>query len=175
MPRLYSLGLTNIVARPTKDGAELSKNEMDDGVAELERKIELHRPEAVAVVGKSIWESIWRVKHGRAIQKAEFRYGWQADGERMGRGGLGGREENSADHDDEGENRWVGAKVFVATTTSGLAASMSLKEKEEVWSMLGSWVEQRRQERVEVAMQTRPEGEAGHAVICENEAEKVAS
>jgi thymine-DNA glycosylase len=50
-----------------------------------------------------------------------------------------------------GGNQWVGARVFVATTTSGLAASMSLQEKEEIWSELGSWVEQRRKERAEVA------------------------
>lgn len=174
MPRLYSLGLTNIVERPTKDGAELSKAEMDEGVAELERKIALYRPESVAVVGKSIWESIWRVKHGRGIRREEFRYGWQAEGERMGKGkgkvtgagrakagffGSSVREEGDGEGDgekEEGEDgKWKGARVFVATTTSGLAASMSLREKEEIWRQLGSWVEQRRAERMEL----EPKGE----------------
>ena len=45
----------------------------------------------------------------------------------------------------------MGARVFVATTTSALAASMSLKEKEEIWRELGSWVEQRRAERTKAA------------------------
>lgn len=140
MPSLYSLGLTNIVTRPTKDGSELSKQEMDDSVAELEGKIAMCRPEAVGIVGKSIWESIWRVKHGgRAIRKNEFRYGWQDERERMGK---------SRDAlEDEDEDGWEGARVFVLTTTSGLAASMKLHEKQDIWRGLGEWVEKRRRER----------------------------
>ena len=69
LPRLYALGNTNIVSRATKDASELSKGEMDEGVAVLEEKIRRWRPEAVCVVGKGIWESVWRVKHGKAIKK----------------------------------------------------------------------------------------------------------
>jgi len=134
MPHLYSLGLTNIVGRPTKDAGELSKEEMDEGVAALEEKTRRFRPEAVAIVGKGIWESIWRVRHGRKMKKEEFRYGWQEEGQRMG-------------VVSEGEERWVGANVFVTTTTSGLAAGMRPPEKEEVWKGLGEWVERRRAER----------------------------
>lgn len=109
---------------------------MDEGVAILEEKIANCRPEAVAIVGKSIWESIWRVRHGRKIGKEEFRYGWQDDGERMGVLKDGG-----------GDTGWKGARVFVATTTSGLAAGMRPYEKEEVWKGLGEWVKGRRKER----------------------------
>ncbi|KAI4141413.1 MAG: hypothetical protein L6R39_005347 [Caloplaca ligustica] len=136
MPRLYDLGLTNIVSRPTKDGSELSKSEMDSGVAELEAKIVLQKPEVVAIVGKSIWESLWRVRHGTNIKKEQFKYGWQDDSERMGVVNVG-------------EDQWSGARVFVATTTSGLAAGMRPHEKEEIWRKLGEWVEQRRQQRME--------------------------
>ena len=135
MPQLYSLGLTNIVSRPTKDAGELSKEEMDEGVAVLEEKTRRFRPEAVAIVGKSIWESIWRVRHGGKMKKEEFTYGWQKDGERMG-------------VVSDGDEQWEGAKVFVATTTSGLAAGMRPHEKEEIWRGLGEWVERRRGERV---------------------------
>ncbi|KAL8729646.1 MAG: hypothetical protein Q9166_004595 [cf. Caloplaca sp. 2 TL-2023] len=136
MPRLYNLGLTNIVSRPTKDGSELSKAEMDAGVAELEAKAALQRPEAVAIVGKSIWESIWRVRHGTNIKKDQFKYGWQDDNERMGvvKGG---------------EDPWPGSRLFVATTTSGLAAGMRPHEKEEIWKELGGWVAKRRAERAD--------------------------
>ncbi|KAL8853609.1 MAG: hypothetical protein Q9221_001595 [Calogaya cf. arnoldii] len=134
MPKLYSLGLTNIVSRPTKDGSELSKAEMDAGVADLEAKVALQRPEAVAIVGKSIWESIWRVRHGSNIKKDQFKYGWQDDSERMG-------------VIDTGEPAWSGARLFVATTTSGLAAGMRPHEKEQIWKELGDWVEKRRAER----------------------------
>lgn len=100
----------------------------------LEEKCRRWRPESTCIVGKSIWESLWRVRHGRKIGKEEFRYGWQDEGENMG-------------VVKEGEDRWKGAKVFVATTTSGLAAGMRPHEKEEVWRGLGEWVKRRRLER----------------------------
>ena len=136
LPQLYALGHTNIVSRPTKDAAELSKDEMDEGVAILEDKIRKWRPESVAIVGKSIWESIWRVRRGRKCGKDDFKYGWQDESERMGviRSGKGG-------------DRWPGARVFVTTTTSGLAAGMRPHEKEEIWRGLGEWVKQRRIEK----------------------------
>lgn len=138
LPELCSLGNTNIVARPTKNGAELSKEEMDGSVAVLEEKMRTFKPEAVCIVGKSIWESIWRVRHGRAIRKEEFRYGWQEESEAMGKpSGLKGEE-------GEGEEAWRGARVFVATTTSGLATNPNQAEKERIWRELGVWVERRR-------------------------------
>ncbi|PNP44816.1 hypothetical protein TGAMA5MH_03625 [Trichoderma gamsii] len=130
MPERFSLGLTNIVARPSRNGAELSKQEMDDGVSLLEDKARKWRPESMCVVGKSIWESIWRVRHGSPVGKA-FKYGWQDESENMG----------------IIKGEWAGAKVFVATSTSGLAASMSPAEKQAVWNQLGSWVKTRRAER----------------------------
>lgn len=145
MPRLYNLGLTNIVDRPSRNGAELSRAEMDAGVAALDVKARLWRPEAMCFVGKSIWESVWRVRHGgRAIGKAEFRYGWQDESENMGRGDPAD-DERVEGVDYSGE--WRGARVFVATSTSGLAASVPLVEKERIWRELGSWAEKRRAER----------------------------
>jgi thymine-DNA glycosylase len=137
MPALFSLGLTNIVARPSRNGAELSKQEMDAGVAILEAKAREFRPESMCVVGKSIWESIWRVRHGKAIGKSEFKYGWQDERENMG----------VIKKDGDGKAGWAGARVFVATSTSGLAASLSTAEKETIWRQLGAWVEKRRSER----------------------------
>ncbi|KAK4174767.1 putative G/U mismatch-specific uracil DNA glycosylase [Triangularia setosa] len=137
LPALFSLGLTNIVPRPTRNGAELSKKEMDAGVAVLEEKIREFKPEVVCIVGKSIWESVWRVRHGRGIKKEEFRYGWQERGEDMGK------------VEDGKEGEWKGARVFVACSTSGLAATLKPKEKEEIWNELGEWVVKRRKEREE--------------------------
>ncbi|KAM5443311.1 uracil DNA N-glycosylase Thp1 [Microsporum ferrugineum] len=139
MPELYCIGNTNIVVRPTRDASQLSKEEMNAGVPVLEEKIERFRPEAVCLVGKGIWEAVWRVKHGRNIKKEEFKYGWQDESENMGRVRpvLGGNSQDA----------WPGARVFVATTTSGLAASMSLAEKEAIWNELGSWVKERREAR----------------------------
>lgn len=130
MPELYSLGLTNIVARPSRNGSELSKQEMDDGVAILEDKARKLRPECICIVGKSIWESIWRVRHGRPVGK-KFSYGWQDEEENMG----------------VIEGEWSGSRVFVASSTSGLAATLLPAEKEKIWGELGSWVKMRRAER----------------------------
>lgn len=134
MPAEYALGLTNIVERPSRNGGELSKAEMDEGVGALEDKTRRCKAEVVCFVGKSIWESVWRVRKGRAITKAEFSYGWQDE------------RENFAPVD-EGGKRWPGARVFVASSTSGLAATLRPEEKERIWRELGVYVERRRAER----------------------------
>ena len=147
MPKLYSLGLTNIVARPSRNGAELSKSEMDAGVEILEAKARRWRPETMCVVGKSIWESIWRVRHRRAIRAHEFRYGWQDESENIGVLGEAGQKADEIEEGVDYDPEWKGARVFVATSTSGLAATLKPPEKERIWRELGSWVEMRREER----------------------------
>lgn len=145
LPKRFDLGLTNIVERPSRNGAQLSKAEMDAGVPILEAKVRRWRPEVICLVGKSIWESVWRVHHnGKAVGKEfnqAFRYGWQDEKENMGIG--------DADEKEDGvvyEDGWKGARVFVASSTSGLAAALSPAEKETIWRELGVWVEQRRAE-----------------------------
>ncbi|KKY18818.1 putative uracil dna glycosylase superfamily protein [Phaeomoniella chlamydospora] len=39
-----------------------------------------------------------------------------------------------------GEVTYAGARTFVVTTTSGLAAGMKLNEKEAIWKELGDWI-----------------------------------
>jgi TDG/mug DNA glycosylase family protein len=138
MPELYSFGLTNIVARPTKDTAELSKQEQVDGTPILEDKVRLYRPEVVCIVGKSIWEAIYKHQKGKNLTKKDFSYGWQSEDHNLGR---------VLEGDSEFGEPWAGAKVFVTTTTSGLAASLKPAEKEAIWKPLGDWMKQRRLER----------------------------
>jgi len=71
------------------------------------------------------------VRHGGKAVGASFRYGWQDESENMG----------------VIEGEWPGAKVFVATSTSGLAATTLPAEKERIWAELGVWVKRRRAER----------------------------
>jgi TDG/mug DNA glycosylase family protein len=130
LPELYSMGFTNIVARPSRNGSELSRQEMDEGVEILHEKCRKYRPESVCVVGKSIWESIWRVRHGKPVGKA-FKYGWQDESENMG----------------VIKGEWDGSKVFVSSSTSGLAATLSPAEKERIWAEIGTWAQKRRAER----------------------------
>lgn len=129
LPAKYCMGNTNIVSRPSKDAAELSREEMVAGAADLEAKFRSYRPEAVCIVGKGIWEAIWRHRVGRAMRKEEFRYGWQDESMNMGK---------------ETEEGWGGSKVFVTTSTSGLAASLKPAEKEAIWRPFGEWVQKRR-------------------------------
>jgi thymine-DNA glycosylase len=137
LPKDYGLGNTNIVDRATRNGAELSKDEMVAGAGVLDEKIRKSQPEVVCLVGKSIWEAVWKWKHGKAMKAHEFKYGFQDAMENMGRsGGFGGK-----------DIPWQGARVFVATSTSGLAASLSMQQKQEIWRQLGQWVEKRREER----------------------------
>jgi len=156
MPALYQLGLTNIVSRPSRNGAELSKAEMDAGVAILEAKARRWRPESMCVVGKNIWESLWRVRHGRAIRPAEFRYGWQDESENIGVLPASGEEENEREDGVDYDREWKGTRIFVASSTSGLAATLKPQEKERIWRELGEWLEKRREQRSNTAVSNQP-------------------
>ncbi|KAF2668259.1 DNA glycosylase [Microthyrium microscopicum] len=138
LPSLYCLGTTNIVERPTKDTGELSKAEMVAGTPILEAKIRRHRPEVVCMVGKSIWESVFKYKQGRWQKKDEFHYGWQDEKYNMG---------VSEEDSEENGPKWAGAKVFVATTTSARCAFFKPGDREVIWKPLGDWVKQRRIEK----------------------------
>ncbi|KAK6512159.1 hypothetical protein TWF481_001050 [Arthrobotrys musiformis] len=134
LPAEFNLGTTNIVGRPTASQAELSLEEMDEGVADLERKCRRYRPESVCLIGKAIWESVFRAKHGRKMTKTEFKFGWQHNKENMGV---------------DKKNGYPGARVYVVVSTSGLAAGYSLEYKLQLWKDLGSWINKRRAERLE--------------------------
>jgi mismatch-specific thymine-DNA glycosylase len=150
LPRLYGYGSTNIVERPSKDQSELSREEMIAGTARLDEKFLRHKPEAVCIVGKGIWEAIWRYRYGRNIKKEEFHYGWQDEKENLGRCKVGGSDLDAAGHP------WNGSKVFVATSTSGLAANLRPEEKLAIWLPLGEWTQQRRQERIANGISIKP-------------------
>ena len=122
----------------------LSKKEMEEGVAIVEGKVKKYRPGCVCLVGKGIWDAVERVwrregrwgrRGGEAARtkipgKGEFQYGWQEAW--MGAG-----------------KEWEGARVFVATSSSGLAAGISWEEKVRIWKVLGAFVEERREARGE--------------------------
>lgn len=143
LPRLYSLGNTNLVDRPSANTAELSAEEQLASVPVLDAKIRRFKPEAVCIVGKSIWENIWKYKNGKKPSRTEFKYGWQDEKHNMGLVEGGDLKADEGSEDDT----WQGAKVFVATSTSGLSASLKPAEKEAIWKPFGDWVNERRSER----------------------------
>lgn len=153
LPARFQLSLTNIVERPSRNGAQLSNAEKDAGVPVLENKVRRWRPEVVCLVGKGIWESVWRVHHGgqpigRAFHEA-FEYGWQDESENIGVGEVGEDEKVEGVVYTAG---WKGARVFVASSTSGLAATLPPAEKARIWGELGDWVKKRRAENEDKAV-----------------------
>ena len=130
LPQLYNVGNTNVVERPTRDASMLSRQEMLDGVPILQAKIREKRPQAVCLVGKGIWEYVFQVKFGRRIRKEEFKYGWQ-DPWVMG-----------------DDSSWGGARIFVATTTSGVCTVLTRAQKEVIWAELGEWVKEKREAQI---------------------------
>jgi TDG/mug DNA glycosylase family protein len=55
----YGIGLTNVCARPTRAAAELTKDEIRAGAAELDELANAVRPEVVAVVGVGAYRTGW--------------------------------------------------------------------------------------------------------------------
>ncbi|KIW31161.1 uncharacterized protein PV07_02830 [Cladophialophora immunda] len=132
---LYQIGNTNICARPTRSGDGLSKQEMEEGAVILDKKIALYKPEAVVIVGKGIWEAIWMAKKGqKRFNDPDFHWGWQDEEMQLGRVW------------EDGHLAWAGAKTFVATSTSGLAATLTPAEKLAIWKPLGDWMTVKRKE-----------------------------
>jgi TDG/mug DNA glycosylase family protein len=54
LPR-YGLGVTNLVARPTRTAAELTPAELRDGAAALADLVSRYRPRVLAVLGITAW------------------------------------------------------------------------------------------------------------------------
>lgn len=52
----YGYGLTNIVARPTKEAADLSKQEYQEGRDLLKEKIKSYKPQIACFVGKGVYQ-----------------------------------------------------------------------------------------------------------------------
>lgn len=55
-------GFTNIVPRPTRTAAEITKEEYAEGREQLIRKLKKYRPKAVCFVGKGVYEQFARRK-----------------------------------------------------------------------------------------------------------------
>jgi double-stranded uracil-DNA glycosylase len=68
LPR-YGIGVTNIVARPTRAAAELTPAELRVGAVELERTVGRCRPRLVVVVGLTAYRAAFgRARAGMGLQ-----------------------------------------------------------------------------------------------------------
>jgi len=65
----YGMGITNIVARPTRAAAELSVAELREGAAALAELVERYRPRVLAVLGVTAWRTAFeQPKAGLGLQ-----------------------------------------------------------------------------------------------------------
>src|SRR3954471_24485055 len=78
---LYGLGVTNIAERPTRDAAQLSREELRAGAAELERTVRACAPRLVAMLGLTAYRVAFA--RPRAVMGLQ--------GETIGGGAGGGR------------------------------------------------------------------------------------
>ena len=67
----HGLGVTNLVARPTRQAAELAADELRDGARQLEALVGELQPRLVAIVGLVAWRT--------AFDRPRARLGLQAD------------------------------------------------------------------------------------------------
>ncbi|GAA6037692.1 hypothetical protein JCM8097_002289 [Rhodosporidiobolus ruineniae] len=54
----HHLGITNLVARPTKEASELTKEELDKGVPVMLRKVARYKPKVVFFVGMKVADTV---------------------------------------------------------------------------------------------------------------------
>lgn len=52
----WGLGITNIVSRPTRQAAELTKEDYIAGREILKQKVEIYKPQMICYVGKGVYE-----------------------------------------------------------------------------------------------------------------------
>ena len=66
----YGVGITNIASRPTRDAAQLSREELRAGAAELERLVAEVQPRLVAVLGLTAYRTAFgRTKATMGLQQ----------------------------------------------------------------------------------------------------------
>lgn len=146
----YQYGFHDLVARPTKGISELSSDEMLEGVPLLEQDLAKVRPRVVAIIGKGIWESIYRYKKKRKLNPKNFKWGVQpsiVDGkEHQSDDNKGlvqsGYADNNAIYKDINTLRSccflssTNATIVVLPSTSGLVVSPSSREMLALWKDL---------------------------------------
>lgn len=70
----YSIGLTNIVSRPTRSAAELKRTELKEGSKIVEEKLRLYKPKIAAFNGKCIYDVFAGI-----TAKSKFYFGLQPE------------------------------------------------------------------------------------------------
>ncbi|KAL2313563.1 G/U mismatch-specific uracil DNA glycosylase [Schizosaccharomyces pombe] len=116
----HGLGITNLCARPSSSGADLRKEEMQDGARILYEKVKRYRPQVgLFISGKGIWEEMYKMLTGKKLPKT-FVFGWQPE-------------------------KFGDANVFVGISSSGRAAGYSDEKKQNLWNLFAEEVNRHRE------------------------------
>ena len=67
----FGLGLTNIVERPSPSASELSSSELTQGRIELLQKIELFRPQCLAVLGLGAYRKAFKLPRSKVGEQPQ--------------------------------------------------------------------------------------------------------
>ncbi|XP_012235402.1 G/T mismatch-specific thymine DNA glycosylase-like isoform X1 [Linepithema humile] len=70
----YSIGLTNIVTRPTRSAADLKRTEIKEGASVVEEKLKLYKPKVAVFNGKCIYEVFANI-----TSRSSFHFGLQPE------------------------------------------------------------------------------------------------
>lgn len=70
----YSIGLTNIVTRPTRSAADLKRTEIKEGASVVKEKLELYKPKVAVFNGKCIYEVFANI-----TSRSSFHFGLQPE------------------------------------------------------------------------------------------------
>ncbi|KIM78187.1 hypothetical protein PILCRDRAFT_75863 [Piloderma croceum F 1598] len=133
LPDLCSVGLTNLVERPSAEQAELSPSEMMDSVPSLLAKVARYRPRVVCFVGMGIWRVVEKVLAKSAPSKGKSKKSTLNDV------GLQPYRFKFSVHE---------TFIFVVPSTSGRVVSHQLPDKVKLFSGLKAAVEDYKQSRI---------------------------
>lgn len=123
MPDEFSIGFTDLVSRSTKGISSLTKEEMQAGAQELEKRLAEVSPKIICIVGKGIWEAIYKAKTGSTLKKKDFDWGLQ-DQKKL-------------------NIKFSVENVYVVPSTSGLVGGVSRDEKLRLWVELKQLIDDR--------------------------------
>ncbi|VVT46209.1 uncharacterized protein SAPINGB_P001100 [Magnusiomyces paraingens] len=132
LPDEFGYGFHDLVTRPTKGIDELSASEMLTAVPTLEADLQPFAPRIICIVGKGIWEKIYRFKTQKPLKSFEW-----------------GVQYRPGENDTRGiPFLFAGGKsiIVVLPSTSGLVTSPSRSKKTELWKSLAQEIETLRQE-----------------------------
>ncbi|KAI0312599.1 uracil-DNA glycosylase-like protein [Amylostereum chailletii] len=125
LPKEYSIGLTNLIERPSAEAAEIDKEEFLTAVPAFLAKVCARRPRIVCFVGKVVWDAVQRVFKASAPKAREARFIW-------------GLQPHKLVHDTGCVSETL---FFVVPSTSARVVSHQLDDKVKLFTLLKTILE----------------------------------